>query len=400
MEEVEKVEEVEKFEEVEEVKEVEIGDVKDVEIEDAPIEASSSPSEPIAIEPSQTEPTPDSDAPLELDRTDTEINTEKADKKHNKAQNEKVHENDREEHDREEHENEESDKSIDIEHNSHPGQAPIQNIDTSTEDSPQNNHPAPNTIEPTSLPTSINEIDSNNRSLSVDVPTSESHDHSTIEQTSPPSPEDIPIVEDHSDSKPVRHPDPNNPIRFPYIDDEGWRQFYTLFDPPYSDSIQIPTRIVAYVSASHNLDLAAWSFALIDRPSAFALIKNVGHRHSTYHRALLQGCIAVMQSLKHPEHSIEFRSDNSELVSLLEKLIEDPFAECFEPWDDESAFVSQLSFYLEQRPVTVKHISNTKDRALSIVRHLSVQGLVSLNYGASSEHTIRKTRFPLEELPD
>ncbi len=289
---------------------------------------------------------------------------------------------------------EEADESIETDDAS-PNEAPfIEEAET-----PLVDHSHPNTVESESLLSISQESNIENTPSSPEPSIQQST--STLDHQLQTPQQSVAIVESDSDVEIVHHPNPENPIQYPYIDDEGWKQFYTLFDPPYDETVHRPTRILAYVCADHNLDLAAWSFALIDRPSTFALIKTVGHRHSTHHRALLQGCISVMQSLKHPEHSIEFRSDNSDLVSLIQQLIEDPFAECFEPWDEESAFVSQLSFYLEQRPVVVKYISDTStDRALSIVRHLSTQGLANLNYGVGSEQTIRKKRFPLEELPD
>ena len=107
---------------------------------------------------------------------------------------------------------------------------------------------------------------------------------------------------------------------------------------------QPPSRIIAYVAASHHQDLAAWSFALIDRPSQIAFFKAVGHRHSTLNRALLQGCIALLSSLKSSSHHVECRLDNADLTTLLQRLIADPHAYIEDDvWMMESAFVSQLS---------------------------------------------------------
>ena len=194
--------------------------------------------------------------------------------------------------------------------------------------------------------------------------------------------------------------DPNDQKRFPYVDDDGWRQLYTLFDAPFDDIVERPARIVAYVTACHNHDLAAWSFALIDKRSRMAFFKAVGHRHSTYNRALLQGCIALLTTLKNSTLTVELRILDGKLNDLLTQLIENPYAMVEdEHWMMESAFVSQLSYWLEQRSVSVRKIDErSADTALQIVQWLSTQRLTALNYGEAPEFSIRKQRFPLETL--
>jgi len=196
--------------------------------------------------------------------------------------------------------------------------------------------------------------------------------------------------------------DPNDQERFPYVDDDGWRQLYTLFDAPFDDIVERPSRIVAYVTACHNHDLASWSFALIDKPSRMAFFKAVGHRHSTYNRALLQGCIALLTTLKSSTHTVELRIMDVKLADLLTQLIENPYAMVEdEHWMMESAFVSQLSYWLELRNLSVRKIDDrSEDTALQMIQWLSTQRLTALNYGEVPEFSIRKPRFPLETLLD
>ena len=196
---------------------------------------------------------------------------------------------------------------------------------------------------------------------------------------------------------------PDDQAQYPYVDDDGWRQLNTLFDPPFEQIEQRPpSRIVAYVSASHHQDLASWSFALIDKPSQTAFFKAVGHRHSTLNRALLQGCIALLSALKSASHHVECRLDNIDLVTLLQQLIANPHAFIEDDvWMMESAFVSQLSYWIEQRSVTVEYVGDDEsDLARQMVQYFSQQRLDALNYGDSAEFSLRRTRFPLDRLKD
>jgi hypothetical protein len=206
--------------------------------------------------------------------------------------------------------------------------------------------------------------------------------------------------------------DPLDKERYPHIDDDGWVQLYTLFETPsYSFvpdpkeineipvPVPVPVRILAYVDARQNLDLAAWSFALIDNLSRTALFKSSGQRQSTLQRSLLQGCIAVLSSLRKSSHTIEFRTSRLDLIRLIGLLIENPYADCPEEWETESAFVSQLSFYLEQQPVLVKILPHhTTDFASQIIQNLGSQRLDALNNGGDSEFSMRKKFFPIERL--
>ena len=202
--------------------------------------------------------------------------------------------------------------------------------------------------------------------------------------------------------------DPLDKERYPHIDDDGWIQLYTLFEtqtyssipePKGIDEISAPVRILAYVDARQNLDLAAWSFALIDNLSRTALFKSSGQRQSTLQRSLLQGCIAVLSSLRKSSHTIEFRTSRLDLIRLIGLLIENPYADCPEEWETESAFVSQLSFYLEQQPVLVKILPHhTTDFASQIIQNLGSQRLDALNNGGDSEFSMRKKFFPIEKL--
>lgn len=200
--------------------------------------------------------------------------------------------------------------------------------------------------------------------------------------------------------------DPLDKIQYPYIDDDGWLQLYTLFDTPSNPSAisniqntSVPVRILAYVDACHNLDLAAWSFALIDSPSRTALFKSAGQRQSTLQRSLLQGCIALLSSLRNSNHTIEIRTSRLNLIHLLELLMKDPYADCPDEWETESAFVSQLSFFLEQRSILIKKLPHqTSDFASQVIQHLSVQRLDAINNGDDSEFSLRKKFFPLEKL--
>lgn len=196
--------------------------------------------------------------------------------------------------------------------------------------------------------------------------------------------------------------EPEDQIQYPYIDDQGWEQFYTLFDTPENASEQIPPcRILAYVDAQQHVDLASWSFALIDKPSQVALLQSMGLRQITEQQALLQGCITLLRKIRNPNHTIEFRTHRQSMSQLLQMLIADPYAECPTEWEDASALVSQLSFYLEQRQVSVRQISQDKpDFATQIVTHLSRQALNALNTGERVDFTLRKQKFPLERLVD
>jgi hypothetical protein len=209
-----------------------------------------------------------------------------------------------------------------------------------------------------------------------------------------------------SDSETTISINPLDQIQYPYIDDDGWIQLYTLFDTPSNASAtpaiqtpDTPVRVFAYVDACHNLDLAAWSFALIDSPSKTALFKSSGQRQSTLQRSLLQGCIALLSSLRNSNHTIELRTSRSNLIHLLDLLMKDPYADCPSEWETESAFVSQLSFYLEQRSLLIKRLpQQTTDFAAQVIQHLSAQRLDALNNGEDSEFSLRKKFFPLEKL--
>ena len=196
---------------------------------------------------------------------------------------------------------------------------------------------------------------------------------------------------------------PDDQAQYPYVDDDGWQQLYTLFDPPFHELEQRPpSRIVAYVTARHHKDLAAWSFALIDKPSQIAFFKAVGHRHSTLNRSLLQGCIELLSTLKNAAHHVECRLDNIELTRLVQRLIANPNTHIEdEIWMQESAFVSQLSYWIEQRSVTVEYIDDdTPDLARQMVQNFSRERLDALNYGEAAEFSLRRSRFPLERLMD
>ncbi len=238
------------------------------------------------------------------------------------------------------------------------------------------------------LPSSINEDENQHQ---------ESQHKSTIENSVSINQtlQTPPIIE------PVDTPlETEDQIQFPYIDDQGWEQFYTLFDAPETPIEQtIPCRILAYVDALQHVDLASWSFALIDKPSQVALLQSMGLRQITEQQALLQGCITLLKKIRNPNHTIEFRTHRQSMSQLLQMLIADPYAECPTEWEDSSALVSQLSFYLEQRQVSVRQISQDKpDFATQIVTHLSLQSLNALNTGERVDFTLRKQKFPLERL--
>ena len=199
----------------------------------------------------------------------------------------------------------------------------------------------------------------------------------------------------------VRMFNPDDKSRYPSVDDNGWRQLYTLFDLPFTQiEHRPPSRIVAYVAASHHQDLASWSFALIDKPSQFALFKAVGYRHSTLNRSLLQGCIALLRSLKSDSHHVECRLNNRALTTLLQRLIADPYTFIVDDmWITESAFVSQLSYWIERRSITVEYIGDeTSDLASQMVQNFSRERLAAINHGEEPEFNFRRSRFPLERL--
>ena len=138
---------------------------------------------------------------------------------------------------------------------------------------------------------------------------------------------------------------------------------------------------------------------MIDRPSQIAFFKAVGHRHSTLNRALLQGCIALLTTLKSSSHHVECRLDNADLTTLLQRLIADPHAYIEDDiWMMESAFVSQLSYWIEQRSLTVEYIGEDTDLARQMVQNFSRERLDALNYGEAAEFSLRRARFPLERL--
>ena len=172
----------------------------------------------------------------------------------------------------------------------------------------------------------------------------------------------------------------------------------TLSDP----EIVSNARILAYVDAISDGNLGAWSFALIDKPSKLALFTGNAHRHSTISRALLQGCIAVLTTLKDRQHSVEIRTVNSELVALINSLINAPNLETFsEFWSQDSAFVSQLSYWVEQCSITARLLTKTEqecDSAIQETYTLCVDSISSLNQGHSAEHIHRRTHYPLETL--
>jgi ribonuclease HI len=262
-------------------------------------------------------------------------------------------------------------------------------------------------IDPAESITKTLDSDSNETNKSIENVSQTVETKPILNTIIPSEPSDIEVSNtEHQPQESFRTPgnfriDPNDQSRYPYVDDDGWHQLHTLFHPPFQEAEQHhPNRIVAYVTANHHHDLAAWSFALIDKPSRMAFFKAVGHRHSTQNRALLQGCISLLSSIKSTSHRVECRVQNTNLAQLIERLIEDPYAAIEDDiWTMESAFVSQLSYWLEQRTVTVRTISEGETvLASQMVHHFSQQRLNALNSGDSAEFSQRRTRFPLERL--
>ena len=65
----------------------------------------------------------------------------------------------------------------------------------------------------------------------------------------------------------------------------------------------------------------------------------------------------------------------------------------------ESAFVSQLSYWIEQRSITVEYIGGeTSDLAIQMVQNFSRERLAAINYGEAPEFSLRRRRFPLNRL--
>ena len=117
-------------------------------------------------------------------------------------------------------------------------------------------------------------------------------------------------------------------------------------------------------------------------------------------RSLLQGCITLLSTIKSSSYQIECRLHDPDLASLLKRLIENPYANIEDDiWAMESAFVSQLSFWLEKRTVTIRTIGQDEsDLGSQMVQQLSQERLSALNFGESAEFSLRKTHFPLERL--
>ena len=169
-----------------------------------------------------------------------------------------------------------------------------------------------------------------------------------------------------------------------------------------STSIDMRTRIIAYVDATSHANLGAWCFAMIDKPSQSALFKGGAHRHSSTHRGLLQGCVEILSSLRERSHTVELRTTNIELFQLLNLLIDNPSTQNIpDNWDQHSAFISQLSYWIEQSAITPRLLTKAEqecDAAIQETFNLCVQSISSLNQGHSAEHTCRRKNYPMDTL--
>ena len=192
--------------------------------------------------------------------------------------------------------------------------------------------------------------------------------------------------------------------RYPYIDDAGFEQIRTLFKPHSESEVAFiqPQRLLGYVEGFGYAQMGSWAFILIDRPSQFALTKGQANRNSTQRRARLQGCIQLLMSLRDREHSIEFRTQDPELFSLLTLLIEDPMTVDIPGiWEEESAFVSQLSFWIEQSVTSAKLLTvrqSQQDQAIRETTHIARENLNHLNQGLQAQFEHRRRFYPIERL--
>lgn len=193
-------------------------------------------------------------------------------------------------------------------------------------------------------------------------------------------------------------------ILYPYVDAEGLKQADDIFCEHADQTIHdaVPSRILGYIDAVGYGQMGSWCFILIDYPSQFALIKGQANRNSTGRRALLQGCIEVLMSIRNRSHTIEIRTSNREVFDLVHQFIQDPMTmDIPQCWEDEGAFVSQLSYWIEQCKVSVRLLSTIeiqRDQAIRETNHLAKDNLNNINQGLPSTVERRRKFYPLERL--
>ena len=193
-------------------------------------------------------------------------------------------------------------------------------------------------------------------------------------------------------------------ILYPYIDAEGLKQANEIFCARAEPSvIEYPTtRMLGYIDAVGYGLMGSWCFILIDYPSQFALIKGQANRNSTGRRALLQGCIEVLMSIRDRSHRIEIRTSNLEMFELVQSFIQDPLTvDIPSCWADEGAFVSQLSYWIEQCNVSVRLLTDIErqtDQAIRETAHLARNNLSNINQGLRATLERRRKFYPLSRL--
>jgi len=209
---------------------------------------------------------------------------------------------------------------------------------------------------------------------------------------------DIIVPESHSLNAP---PDE---FLYPYIDAEGLKQADDILceSEDSTAELSVPPRILGYIDAVGYGPMGSWCFILIDYPSQFALIKGQANRNSTGRRALLQGCIEVLMSIRNRSHTVEIRTTNKDVFDLVQNFIQDPMTlDIPSCWEDEGAFVSQLSYWIEQSKVSVRWLSDLdvqRDQAIRETTHLAQDSLSNLNQGLRAHLERRRRFYPLERL--
>lgn len=193
-------------------------------------------------------------------------------------------------------------------------------------------------------------------------------------------------------------------VLYPYIDGEGLKQANDILCASENLSIEVsvPPRILGYIDAAGYGPMGSWCFILIDYTSQFALIKAQANRNSTGQRALLQGCIEVLMSIRNRSHTVEIRTTNKDMFDLVQNFIRDPMnLDIPSCWEDEGAFVSQLSYWIEQSKVSIRWLSDVdvqRDQAIRETAHLAKDNLNNLNQGLRASLERRRKFYPLERV--
>jgi hypothetical protein len=107
-------------------------------------------------------------------------------------------------------------------------------------------------------------------------------------------------------------------------------------------------------------------------------------------------------SIRNRSHTVEIRTTNKDMFDLVQNFIRDPMTlDIPSCWEDEGAFVSQLSYWIEQSKVSVRWLSDLdvqRDQAIRETTHLAQDSLSNLNQGLRAHLERRRRFYPLDRL--